>query len=40
LDVVQKEMASPVCAKFFSVMDLSDFDPDAEMEVNISLETH
>lgn len=40
LDVVEKEMASPICAKFFSVMDLSDFDLDAEMDVNISLETH
>ncbi len=40
LDVVKKEMESPVCAAFFSVMDLSDFDPDAEMEINISLETH
>jgi hypothetical protein len=40
LDVVKKEMESPVCAAFFSVMDLSGFDPDAEMEVNLSLETH
>jgi len=40
LDVVKKEMESPICAAFFSVMDLSDFDPDAEMEVNVSLETH
>lgn len=40
LDVVKKEMESPICAAFFSVMDLSDFDPEAEMEVNISLETH
>lgn len=40
LDVVKKEMESPVCAAFFSVMDLSDFDPDAEMEVHVSLETH
>ncbi|MEP4197993.1 MAG: hypothetical protein ABJL99_20395 [Aliishimia sp.] len=40
LDVVKKEMESPICAQFFSVMDLSDFDPNAEMEVNISLETH
>ncbi|MBO9407860.1 PhzF family phenazine biosynthesis protein [Shimia sp. R9_1] len=39
-DVVKKEMESPVCAMFFSVMDLSDFDPDAEMDVYISLETH
>ena len=40
LDVVKKEMESPICAAFFSVMDLSDFDPEAEMDVNISLETH
>jgi len=40
LDVVKKEMESPVCATFFAVMDLSDFDPEAEMEVNLSLETH
>lgn len=39
LDVVKKEMESPVCAMFFSVMDLSDFDPEAEMDVFISLET-
>lgn len=39
-DVLKKEMESPVCAEFFSVMDLSDFDPDAEIEVNVSLETH
>ncbi|MEP2530201.1 hypothetical protein [Shimia sp.] len=40
LDVVKKEMESPVCAVFFSVMDLSDFDPEAEMEVYATLETH
>ncbi len=40
LDVVKKEMESPVCAMFFSVMDLSDFDPEAEMDVYVSLETH
>lgn len=40
LDVVKKEMESPVCATFFSVMDLSDFDPEAEMDVFVSLETH
>ena len=40
LDVVKKEMESPICAQFFSIMDLSDFDPEAEMDVNISLETH
>lgn len=40
LDVVKKEMESPVCAQFFSVMDLSDFDPEAEMDVYISLETN
>lgn len=40
IDVVKKEMESPVCAAFFSVMDLSDFDPEAEMEVYASLETH
>lgn len=40
LDVVKKEMESPVCALFFSVMDLSDFDPDAEMDVYVSLEAH
>ena len=40
LDVVKKEMESPVCATFFAVMDLSDFDPEAEMEVYVSLETH
>lgn len=39
-DVVKKEMASPVCAMFFSVIDLSDVDPDAEMDVYISPETH
>lgn len=40
LDVVRKEMESSVCATFFSVMDLSDFDPEAEMDVYVSLETH
>lgn len=40
LDVVKKEMESPVCAAFFAVMDLTGFDPEAEMDVNISLETH
>lgn len=40
LDVLEKEMQSPACAAFFSVMDLSDFDPDAEMDVYNSLETH
>ncbi len=40
LEVVRKEMESPVCETFFSVMDLSDFDPDAEMEILVSLETH
>ena len=40
LDVVEKEMESPACTAFFSVMDLGDFDPEAEMEVNISLETY
>lgn len=40
LDVVKKEMESPICATFFSVMDLSDFDPEAEMDVYVSLETH
>ena len=40
LDVVKKEMESSVCATFFSVMNLSNFDPEVEMEVNVSLETH
>lgn len=40
LEVTKKEMESPVCAAFFSVMDLSDFDPEVEMDVNISLESH
>lgn len=40
MDVVKKEMESPVCATFFSVMDLSDFDPEAEMDAYVSLETH
>ncbi len=40
LDVVKKEMESPVCAMFFSVMDLSDFGPDDEMDVYVSLVTH
>jgi hypothetical protein len=40
VDVVKKEMESPACAAFFAVMDLSDFDPEAEMDVNVSLETH
>lgn len=39
-DVVKREMESPACASFFSVMDLSDFDPDAQMDVYVSLETH
>jgi len=39
-EVVKKEMESPVCAAFFSVMDLSDFDPEVEMDINVSLETH
>ncbi|WP_120499821.1 hypothetical protein [Roseovarius sp. EL26] len=39
-DVIKKEMESPVCAMFFSVMDLSDFDHEAEMDVYVSLETH
>ncbi len=40
VDVVKKEMDSPACAAFFAVMDLSDFDPNAEMDVHVSLETH
>ena len=40
LDVARKEMESPVCAQFFSVMDMSVFDPDEGMEVYASLETH
>lgn len=39
-DVIKREMESPACAKFFSVMDMSDFDPEAPMEHYISLETH
>ncbi|WP_170478377.1 hypothetical protein [Ruegeria arenilitoris] len=39
-DVLKKEMESPVCAQFFSVMDLSDYDPEAEMDLNVSLETY
>lgn len=39
-DVVQKEMNSPICAEYFSVMDLSDYDPNIEMDINVSLETH
>jgi len=40
LEVVKREMESPACAAFFSIMDLGDFDPEAELEVYISLETH
>ncbi len=40
LDVTKREMESPACAAFFSVMDLSDFDPDTEMDVHVTLETH
>jgi hypothetical protein len=40
LDITKKEMESPVCMTFFSVMDLSEVDMEVEMEVNISLETH
>jgi len=40
LEVARKEAESPVCETFFSVMDLSDFDPEAEMDVYVSLETH
>lgn len=39
-DVVKREMESAACAKFFSVMDLSEFDPDAPMDLYVSLETH
>lgn len=39
-DVMEKEMASPACADFFSVMDLTEFDPDAPMDTYVSLETH
>ncbi len=39
-EVEKKEMESAVCAEFFSVMDLSDFDPEAGMEILVSLETH
>ena len=40
LEVTKKEMESPVCAMFFSVMDLSDFDSEAEMDICVSLETY
>jgi len=40
VDVIKKEMASPICANFFAVMDLSDFDPEEEMETHVSLETY
>jgi hypothetical protein len=39
-EVIEKEMQSPACADFFSVMDLTDFDPDAPMDTYVSLETH
>ncbi len=39
-DVVKKEMQSPDCAAFFSVMDLSEFDPETPMDLYVSLETH
>ncbi|GAA6179005.1 hypothetical protein NBRC116594_04430 [Shimia sp. NS0008-38b] len=39
-DVMEKEMKSPVCAEFFSIMDLSDFDPEAPMDMYVSLQTH
>lgn len=39
-EVIEKEMQSPACADFFSVMDLTDFDPDAPMAIYVSLETH
>ncbi len=39
-DVMEKEMASPACADFFSVMDLTHFDPDGRMDAYVALETH
>lgn len=39
-EVIEKEMQSPACADFFSVMDLTSFDPDAPMNTYVSLETH
>ncbi len=39
-DVIKREMESPACAAFFAVMDMSDFDPEAPMEIMASLQTH
>lgn len=39
-DVIAKEMNSPICAAFFALMDLSDYDPEAPMESNVSLATY
>lgn len=39
-DVLEKEMQSPVCAAFFALMDMSDFDPEAPMESYASLATY
>ena len=40
LDIVRKEMESPACMSFFSVMAIGDEDTDDCMEVNISLEAY
>lgn len=40
LDVLEKEQCSEAASAFFSVMDLSNFDPEEEMETYVSLETY
>lgn len=39
-EVIEKEMNSPICAAFFALMDLSDYDPDVPMETYVSLATY
>lgn len=39
-DILEKEMKSPVCAAFFALMDMSDYDPEAPMETHVSLATY
>ena len=39
-DVIAREMESPACAAFFSVMDLTGFDENAEMDFHVTLEQH
>ena len=39
-DVIEKEQSCEAAAKFFSIMDLSDYNPEEEMETYASLVTY